>query len=130
MSSPIREQMEAELRRLDTTLRELVEAGGDLESATEEATARNRLVTAKVDATGDLAELVFHTDGYQNMAAAELSATVVEVIARAQRRMAERAVQAYDFASPEGVDASAVLRGEMDVDEALRALGFSPRDLE
>ncbi|MFF8764079.1 hypothetical protein ACF07Q_06155 [Nocardiopsis dassonvillei] len=130
MSSPIREQMEAELRRLDTTLRELMEAGEGLESETEEATSRNRLVTAEVDATGDLAGLVFHTDGYRGMAAAELSATIVEVIARAQRRMAERAVQAYDFASPEGVDASAVLRGEMEVEETLRTLGFSPRDLE
>ncbi|WP_053063649.1 YbaB/EbfC family nucleoid-associated protein [Nocardiopsis sp. RV163] len=123
MSSPTREQMEAELRRLETTLRELMEAGEGLESETEEVTSGDRLVTAKVDATGDLAGLVFHTDGYRGMAAAELSTTVVEVIARAQRRMAQRAVQAHDFASPGGVDASAVLRGGTDVDEA-------PRDLE
>ncbi|WDZ88578.1 hypothetical protein [Nocardiopsis sp. HUAS JQ3] len=126
MSSPIREKVEAELRRLDTTLRALMETGAALEPATEEATAGNRLVTAKADAAGDLVGLVFHTDGYQGMAAAELSATVVEVIDRAHRRMVERAVQAYDFAAPEGVDTAPVLRGEMDVEEGLRTRGLSP----
>ncbi|MDE3721918.1 YbaB/EbfC family nucleoid-associated protein [Nocardiopsis sp. N85] len=130
MSSSMWEQMEAELRRLDTTMRELVEAGADLESATEEATARNRLVTATVDATGVLTGLVFHTDAYRGMAAAELSATLVEVIDRAQRRMADRVARAYDVFAPEGVDTAAVLRGEMDVDEALRAQGFSPHDFD
>lgn len=130
MSSPMREQMEAELRRLDTTMRELSEAGASLESATEEAVARNRLATAKVDAAGALTGLVFHTDGYRSMAAAELSATLVEVIDRAQRQMADRAAQAYDFFAPEGIDTAAAVRGEIDVDEALRALGFSPRDFE
>lgn len=124
----MREQMETDLARLQTTMRELEDASANLESATEEVTAKNRLVTATVDATGRLTELKFHTDGYRSMAPAELSSALVEVIDRAQRQMAERVAGVYDSFAPEGIDTAAVMRGEVDVEQTLRAMGVSLDD--
>jgi DNA-binding protein YbaB len=126
----MREQMEAELERLHTTMRELSDASASLESATEEAVAKNRLVAATVDGTGRLTELKFHTDGYRSMAPAELSAAIVEVVGRAQRQMAERVSQAYEAFMPEGVDPQAAMRGDLDPEETLRRMGVSLDDFK
>ncbi len=85
-------------------------------------------MTATVDATGRLTELKFHTDGYRGMAPAELGATLVEVIDRAQRKMSDRVAEAYDAFAPEGVDTAAVMRGEVDVEQTLRSMGVSLDD--
>lgn len=128
--SSMREQMEAELARLQTTMRELEETNANLESATEEVTAKNRLVTATVDATGRLIELKFHTDGYRSMAPAELSAALIEVIDRAQQKMADRIAKAYDAFTPEGIDTAATMRGEMNIEQTLRVMGVSLDDFK
>lgn len=91
-------------------------------------TAKNRLVTATVDATGRLTELKFHTDGYRSMAPAELSAALVEVVERAQRQMADRVAGVYESLAPEGIDTAAVMRGDVDVEQTLRAMGVSLDD--
>ncbi|QUX20810.1 YbaB/EbfC family nucleoid-associated protein [Nocardiopsis sp. MT53] len=129
MSSSMREQMEAELERLHTTMRELSDASASLESATEEAVAKNRLVAATVDGTGRLTELKFHTEGYRTMAPAELSAAIVEVVGRAQKQMADRVAQAYEAFMPEGIDTQAAIRGDLDPEETLRRMGVSLDDL-
>ncbi len=92
--------------------------------------AKNRLVTATVDGTGQLTELKFHTDGYRSMAPAELSAAIVEVVGRAQRQMADRVAQIYEPFAPEGVDTHAAMRGELDPEETLRRMGVSLDDLK
>jgi DNA-binding protein YbaB len=130
MSSSMRDQMEAELARLQTTMREIEDASASLESATEKVTAKNRLVTATVDATGRLTELKFHTDGYRSMAPAELSAALVEVIDSAQRKMGDRVSQVYGAFAPEGVDTAAVMNGEVDIEKTLRAMGISLDDFK
>ena len=130
MSSSMREQMEAELERLHTTMRELSDASASMESATEEAVAKNRAVAATVDGTGRLTELKFHTDAYRSMAPAELSAAIVEVVGRAQRQMAERVSKAYEAFTPEGIDGEAAMRGDLDPEETLRRMGVSLDDLK
>lgn len=82
-------------------------------------------MTATVDATGRLTELKFHTDGFRNMAPAELSSALVEVINRAQRQMTDRVASAYEAFTPEGVDTAAVMRGEVSVEQTLRSMGLS-----
>lgn len=90
--------------------------------------AKNRLATVTVDATGRLTELKFHTDGYRGMAPAELSSTLVEAIGRAQRQMSDRVAKVYESVAPDGVDAAAAMRGEVDVEQTLRSMGVSLDD--
>nr|WP_285762000.1 hypothetical protein [Nocardiopsis ansamitocini] len=69
---------------------------------------------AKVNAKGELVELKFHTQKYRQMAPAELSAAVVDVIERARRQMAVKVTQAYAQFAPEGVDMDAIATGSFD----------------
>lgn len=92
--------------------------------------AKNRLVAATVDGTGRLTELKFHTEGYRSMAPAELSAAIVEVVGRAQQQMAARVSQIYGAFVPEGIDAEAAMRGDLDPEETLRRMGVSLDDLK
>ncbi|WP_236567634.1 MULTISPECIES: hypothetical protein [unclassified Nocardiopsis] len=92
--------------------------------------AKNRLVGAKVDATGELIELKFHTQAYRDMAPAELASAVTDVVNRARRQMAERVAQAYHPFVPEEIDTDAAMRGELDPEEVLRRMGVSLDDLK
>lgn len=48
------------------------------------------MVSATVNARGEIAELRFHTDKYRMMAPAELASAVVEVVERARRDVAQQ----------------------------------------
>ncbi|MFW6642320.1 YbaB/EbfC family nucleoid-associated protein [Nocardiopsis algeriensis] len=107
----------------------LADASASLESATEEVVAKNRLVGAKVDATGELIELKFHTRAYRDMAPAELAAAVTDVVNRARRQMAERVSGVYSPFLPEEVDTRAAMDGRLDPREVLDRMGVSLDDL-
>ncbi|WP_460855325.1 YbaB/EbfC family nucleoid-associated protein [Nocardiopsis coralliicola] len=61
-----------------------------MESVTAEAVSKDRMVSATVNARGEIAELRFHTDKYRSMAPAELAAAVTEVVERARRDVARQ----------------------------------------
>ncbi|GAA4945857.1 hypothetical protein GCM10023224_31470 [Streptomonospora halophila] len=98
-------------------------ANESLESATEEAVAKNRLVAAKVNGRGELVELRFHTQAYRDMAPAELADTILDTIKQAHAKMGERVAELYKPLAPEGVDMQAVMEGRFDPAEMFRRLG-------
>ena len=49
-----------------------------------EARSKNRIVSAKVDARGDITELRFHTTGYKSMSPPELSKLILDTIKEAR----------------------------------------------
>ncbi|WP_225943699.1 YbaB/EbfC family nucleoid-associated protein [Nocardiopsis terrae] len=72
----------------------MAEASANLESVTAEAVSKDRMVSATVNARGEIAELRFHTDKYRSMAPAELASAVTEVIERARRDVAQKVSEA------------------------------------
>lgn len=93
-------QMEESLRQLRSTQRRLEEANANLESATAEAVSKDRMVSAKVNARGEIVDLKFHTDKYRSMAPAELASAVTDVIERARRDVAGRVAEAMGALAP------------------------------
>ncbi|TDQ44656.1 hypothetical protein EV190_1345 [Actinorugispora endophytica] len=73
--------------------------------------AKDRLVSAKVNAKGELIELKFHTQKYRQMAPKELSTAITDVIERARKQMAKRVVESYGSFAPEGVDLDEIISG-------------------
>jgi len=117
-------QMEEELAQLHKTMDRLADASANLESATEEVVAKNRLVGAKVDATGELVELKFHTQAYRDMAPTELAAAITEVVNKARNQMAERVSEAYGPLMPEMTGVEEVMNGDLDPFKLLDRLGI------
>ncbi|MFC7742970.1 YbaB/EbfC family nucleoid-associated protein [Nocardiopsis composta] len=104
--------MARELERLRETQRSLAEASANLESATAEAVSRDRTVSAKVNAKGEITELKFHTSKYRTMAPAELSAAVLDVIGRARAEMEQQVADAFGSLAPGTPESRAeVIRG-------------------
>ncbi len=88
--------------------------------------AKNRLVAATVNARGELVGLKFHTEGYRDMAPAELANAILDVVTRAREQMANRVAEVYKPLTPEGVDLDSAMNGNLDVREMLRSLGITP----
>jgi hypothetical protein len=86
--------------------------------------AKNRLVGAKVDATGELVDLKFHTQAYRDMAPTELAATIMDVVNRARSQMAQRVSEAYSPFMPEVAGAEEVMNGDLDPLKLLDRLGI------
>ncbi|MFC4565924.1 YbaB/EbfC family nucleoid-associated protein [Nocardiopsis mangrovi] len=106
----------------------MAKASASLASATEEAVSRDRGISAKVNAEGELAELKFRTNAYTSMPPAELSAAVLEVIKSARDRMRDRVLEAYAPFAPKGIDMEAVRAGGFDPATMLAGLGLDDLD--
>jgi DNA-binding protein YbaB len=121
-----RARNEHELDRLHQTLREVEDASANLEQATEEAVAKNRLVAATVNASGELVDLKFHTQSYRDMAPAELADAIVDVVARARAQMAKRVATLYQPFAPPGVDMDDLMKGTFNTRDLFRTIGVEP----
>lgn len=125
MSLP--ERMARDLERLRRTQRSLSEASASLESADAEAVSRDRMVSARVNARGEVAELRFHTSKYRTMAPAELSAAVLDVIGRAREEMERRVSEAFADLAPGSSEARAEVVNGGDPARLLAELGLRSR---
>ncbi|MFC4563425.1 YbaB/EbfC family DNA-binding protein [Nocardiopsis mangrovi] len=97
-------------------------------SATEEAVSKDRAISAKINAEGQLVELKFRTGSYKSMAPAELSAAVMDVVERARDRMQDRVLEAYAPFAPEGTDMEAARAGGFDPAKMMADLGLDKFD--
>ncbi|WP_231494141.1 YbaB/EbfC family nucleoid-associated protein [Nocardiopsis sp. CNT312] len=103
---------------------EVDRANANLESATEEVVAKNRLVGAKVNGKGELVELKFHNQNYRDMAPAELADAIVDVINQARDRMSDRVAELYKPLMPEGLDAHQAMKGDFDTRAMFERMGL------
>ena len=85
--------------------------------------AKNRLVGAKVNGKGELVELKFHTQGYRDMAPAELADAVLDVITRAREKMSDRVAELYKPLMPEGLDPNEAMNGRFDTRGMFERMG-------
>ncbi|QHF95312.1 YbaB/EbfC family DNA-binding protein [Streptomyces sp. NHF165] len=113
--------MEADLARLQEAREQARAARESLDGISATATARDRLLSVTVDARGIVQDVRFHTTRYRSMAAAELSAAVLETIGRAQEEAAEEMRSALAPVMPDGIDLDAAVEGHSRHDEMLDA---------
>ncbi|MFC7326847.1 YbaB/EbfC family nucleoid-associated protein [Marinactinospora rubrisoli] len=93
---------------------EFAQANASLESATEEAVSKDRAVSAKVNAKGELVELKFPTQKYRQMAPAELAGAIKDVIDRARNQMSAHVAETLGRFAPEGVNMADAMNGRID----------------
>jgi len=73
----------------------LSQARSDLEQLTVSASSKDHLVTVTLGASGEVKEIKFHRTDYAAMAPAELSAVLVETLARAREKAAAGVQEAF-----------------------------------
>jgi DNA-binding protein YbaB len=130
MSSPFQEQLDQAMASLREQQAKIEGAQQKLRQGTFSARSKDRMVTATVDAQGELGELKFHTNEYRSMAPAELSAALVEVVAAARKQAAAKVAETFQPFLGAGAKLRESMTGGSDFEELfapLRAMGFAER---
>ena len=116
MSAPLEDRMESALAELRAQQDKINKFTAAMAERTTEVTSKNRMVAAKVDSQGKLVELSLKGNRYRQMAPAELSALIVETVARAQERAAKETMEAAAALIPEGLGFDGGPLGGRDLD--------------
>lgn len=122
MTSNYSEQISQAMARLREQQEHMAESTAALQSATASATSKDRLVTAKVGPQGQVLSLAFHNTGYRDMAPAELSAVLVDVLNRARADMGEQISTAMKSFAGLGDALRVSMTGGTELDELLAPL--------
>ena len=93
MTSPFAEQIQSAMANLQEQRAKMVEAQKELQKATASVTSKDRMVTVKVGAQGQVVSMTFLTTAYQDMAPAELASKLTHVLNEARAQMGEQVIE-------------------------------------
>jgi DNA-binding protein YbaB len=128
MSSPFQEQLDQAMAALREQQAKIQRAQEELRQASFSVRSKDRMVTATVDAQGELRDLKFHSDQYRSMASAELSKVLVEVVTAARRQAQAKVADTLHPFAGVGAKLRESMTGGSEFEELfapLRAMGFS-----
>jgi DNA-binding protein YbaB len=132
MYTPLENEIESALAELREQHEKIKDFAAAMAKRTIEVTSKNRMVRVKVDSQGKLVDLAFKGNRYRQIAPAELSALVVETVAKAQEIATKQTLEAAGalmpggglrLPGPEGLDLD-------DMFEAAMRLGDEPLMLD
>ncbi|RSS83744.1 YbaB/EbfC family nucleoid-associated protein [Streptomyces sp. WAC06614] len=122
MTSPFAEQIEQAMAALREHQDRMAALTEELAQATTSATSKDRMVTAKVGPQGQVLALTFHTSAWRTMAAAELSAVLVDVLNEARAEMGGRITESMRAVTGLGDALRHSMTGGTELDELLAPL--------
>lgn len=96
MSNPMEDRVAAMTARLQATEKAIARAQGELDAASASSLSSDRTVRAVVGAQGELTTLEFLDGKYRSMAAAQLSASVLEAVNAARAEMTRQVMETFD----------------------------------
>ncbi|MDW4906220.1 YbaB/EbfC family nucleoid-associated protein [Streptomyces sp. ADMS] len=96
MSQSIEDRVAKAMAHLKATEEAVAKAQGELDAASVTARSADRSVRVAVGAKGELTALEFLDGKYRNMAASQLSASVLEAANAARAEMARRVIDTLD----------------------------------
>ncbi len=118
--------LEDQLHQAMATLKDqrdrIESAKAELASRTTSATSADHLVTVTVDAQNTVVGMKFHTTRYRSMAPEQLARTLVDVLGRARREMADTVVEVFGPLMDQRDDLRAAMTGNTKVDKAFAGL--------
>lgn len=117
MTSSFQDQMESAMAEIQQQRARLLQTRQDLEKLTVSASSKDHLVTVSAGGTGDVKEIKFNRNDYARMAPAELSAVLVETIAKAREQAAAKVQEAFGSLSGFGENLRDSLAGSKELDE-------------
>jgi DNA-binding protein YbaB len=122
MSSTFEAHVQQAMNRLAEHRERLLATSRELAAATSSVTSKDRMVTVTIGAKGEIGSLVFNTRAYRNMAPAELSSVLIDVLNRARGQMADKVASAYGSVTGLGPSVGDVLRGGTELDDVIGSL--------
>ena len=132
MSTPLRQQLDEALAKLQVQRTRIQAASDQLAKATAAATSKDRAIEATVDNQGRLSALKLNGTGYRKLAPAELAARIVETVRSAQDAAARQAADALAGLLPTGlglgVGPSVRSDGGWDIDAMFEAAARAVQD--
>ncbi|MFD7588845.1 YbaB/EbfC family nucleoid-associated protein [Kitasatospora sp. NPDC059811] len=123
MTFSFEEQLAQAMAALEEQQVKMAEMTRQLQAATASVTTKDRMLTVKVGAQGEVLALTFHTTAYQEMAPAHLAAVLKDVLNEAKARMGEqitRSMRAFDGV---GESLRLAVTGDQEEDPLLSMLG-------
>jgi DNA-binding protein YbaB len=105
----------------------LAEASKAMREVTANATTKDRMIKATVDARGRLTGLTFSGNRWRDLAPRELATKVLEVITRAQEKAEKAVLELAGPVTPAGIDLKKFMKDGPDFDEILADMEL-PRD--
>jgi len=130
MSTPLRQQLDEALAKLQVQRTRIQAASDQLAKATAAATSKDRAIEATVDNQGRLSALKLNGTGYRKLAPAELAARIVETVRSAQDAAARQAADALAGLLPDGLGLGPSVRsdGGWDIDAMFEAAARAVQD--
>ncbi|MFC9328457.1 YbaB/EbfC family nucleoid-associated protein [Kitasatospora sp. NPDC057015] len=133
MSNPFAEQIALAMDEMRTELAKAEAVQKEMNELTASATSKDRTVTAKVGAQGQVVSLTFHTDGYREMAPAELAKLLTDVLNEARASVGEQVAERIGRFEDLGETLRMSMTGGTELDEILAPLyamrpGHEPAD--
>ncbi|MFD0278101.1 YbaB/EbfC family nucleoid-associated protein [Kitasatospora sp. NPDC127111] len=116
------EQIDQALAALDEQQTRMAAVAKELEAATATVTTKDRLVTAKVGAQGQVVSLTFHSTAYRDMAPAQLGRVLTDVLNEARAEIGERVAASMSQFSGLGEALAGSMTGGAGLDDLLEPL--------
>ncbi|WP_295831846.1 YbaB/EbfC family nucleoid-associated protein [uncultured Microbacterium sp.] len=115
-----------DIERMLTEVRQshadLAARAADIEALTATATSKDRVLSATVDARGELTDLRITGQSWRELAPKELCAKIVAVVAQAQREVQERGRALLSEDGPDGLDPTMGLPSADDMAEMMQTM--------
>ena len=122
MTSPLQEQLNVAMAEVHEYQGKLLAARQEAMDATVSVRSKDRLITVTVAGQGDVKEIKFHSTGYAGMPAAQLSAVLVETIAKAREELSAKVRGAFAPLSGAGTSIRESMLGGSELGELMGPL--------
>lgn len=122
MFSSMHNDLAGMLTNLQQQRERLAEASKSMREVTANATTKDRMVKATVDARGRLTDLTFSGNRWRDLAPRELATKVLDVITRAQDKAEKAVIELAAPVTPGGIDLQKFMKEGPDFDEILADL--------
>lgn len=104
MHPSFHDEMAQMIAELTGQKEKLAGAVDELNSLSETATSRNRMVKVSVDSRGRLTEIKFLGNRWRDLSAKELGSLLIGVVTKAQDAVSEKAAGLMSAVAPDGID--------------------------
>lgn len=122
MTTPFAEQIEQAMAALQEQQTRMAEVTRELAAATASVTSKDRMVTAKVGAQGQVLSLTFHTTAYRSMAPTQLAAVLTDVLNEARADIGDRVAESMSSFRGIGESLRTSMTGGTELEELLAPL--------
>ncbi|RKT16551.1 DNA-binding protein YbaB [Streptomyces sp. 1114.5] len=122
MSNPFADQIAQAMAEMQTELARAEELQKEMFELTASVTSKDRLVTVKVGSQGQVVSMTFHTDGYREMAPAELAKVLTDTLNEARAKVGEDVAERIGRFDGLGETLRLNMTGGTELDEILAPL--------